>query len=258
MATNENRCLLAGQCKLAGTSKCNNLCGAFIGMHGHTGNNGRSGASKLPREYKLTTVANSPVREAQPRIYGAVDAYVETFDRQFNEEIKTPKDRIKSLYLFSEETGTGKTTTASAVLNEWLVRHYVGSAKRGIKPLQLPAYFLDVNEWQTYYNQFTRSGIPDDVKQKASREFYRRMQYATTAPFAVLDDIGVRNATDGFRGDLHSVINARVTNQLPTVYTSNIPMTEIESVFDRRLYDRVRDLCTELYFVGDSKRGKRI
>ena len=72
----------------------------------------------------------------------------------------------------------------------------------------------------------------------------------------MLDDIGVRDATDGFRGDLHTVINARVTNQLPTIYTSNIALDQLWQVFgERRLADRVGDLCREIEFVGESKKG---
>lgn len=256
MTTNEKRCLLAGVCKLAGSNKCNDLCPAFNALHGHTGINGRVGGAKVPKDYHSTTLANSPVRSTQDRIYKALDTYANTFTRQF-EVINDPAERIKSIYLFSEETGTGKTTTASALLNEWIIRHYVGSVKREKQPLQMPAYFLDVNEWQTLYNEFSRSGIPQDVAEQASREYYRRMRYASTAPFAVLDDIGVRSATEGFRGDLHSVINARVTNHLPTVYTSNVPMVDLVKVFDKRLHDRVQDLCIELYFEGNSQRGKR-
>jgi DNA replication protein DnaC len=256
MATNESKCILADVCKLAGGNKCNGLCPAFVAMHGSSGENGRVGGAKVPKDYRLVTLKTSPARSNQTKIYTALDSYVETFERQFEGEL-APKDRIKSLYLFSEETGTGKTTTASAVLNEWQRRHYVGSIKRGLQPEQMPAYFLDVNEWQTLYNQFTRSGIPEDVREKASREYYRRMHYAEKAPYAVLDDIGVRGATDGFRGDLHSVINARTTKQLPTIFTSNIPIEDIAKVFDQRLYDRVRDLCIQLYFTGESRRGKR-
>ena len=254
MTTNESRCLLAGRCKLAGTDACTSQCSSFISIHGRNGLGGRAGAANVPKDYRLVTLANSPARESQAKIYDFLaKQYVPTFERQFEAEGK----RVKSLYLWSESPGTGKTTTAAALLNEWLIRHYIGSIKRGQQPLQQPAYFLDVNELQTLYNEFTRRNIPTEVAEKASREYYRRLERAKTAPFAVYDDIGVRDATDGFRGDLHSAINYRTINAMPTVYTSNLPIEEMEKVFDARLYDRMRDMCAVFEFGGQSKRGKR-
>ena len=253
MTTNEHRCILADVCKLAGTEACTTNCGHFIGIHGRSGSGGRIGATGTPADYRLLTIANSPARASQPQVYRAVEAYVRTFGRQFAPDA----DRIKSLYLYSESPGTGKTTTACAVLNEYVRRHYLGSLQRNRQPLQQPAYFLDVNEWQSLYNEFNRSHVPQDVAERAAREYYRRLTNAKQAPFAVLDDIGVRQATEGFRGDLHSVINHRTTNAMPTVYTSNLPIEEMAAVFDARLYDRMRDQCAVLHFAGESKRGKR-
>jgi len=253
LTTNEHRCILADVCKLAGTEACTTNCGHFIGIHGRSGSGGRIGATGTPADYRLLTLTNSPARASQPQVYRAVEAYVRTFGRQFAPDA----DRIKSLYLYSESPGTGKTTTACAVLNEYVRRHYLGSLQRNRQPLQQPAYFLDVNEWQSLYNEFNRSHVPQDVAERAAREYYRRLTNAKQAPFAVLDDIGVRQATEGFRGDLHSVINYRVTNAMPTVYTSNLPIEDMAAVFDARLYDRMRDQCAVLHFAGESKRGKR-
>lgn len=94
-------------------------------------------------------------------------------------------------------------------------------------------------------------------KKPAAERFYRAMSAAQSAEYVVFDDIGVRDATDGFRGDLHSVINGRVTTGLPSVFTSNIPLAGMETVFDRRLADRMRDQTIEYSFVGVSKRGLR-
>lgn len=256
--TNESRCLLASYCRNAASSSCTNACGSFIALHGHSGTGGRAAASLLPREYALTTLESSPVGANQLRIYTQLVQLVDTFSRQFEAAAHiAPSDRIKSVYLWSDETGTGKTTTAAALLNEWLIAHYIGSIKRGAQPLQVPAVFIDVNELQTYYNEFNRKNIPQDVGEKASREYYRRLELARSVPFVVLDDLGVRDATEGFRGDLHSVINARVSKQLTTVYTSNHPLDALENTYDRRLYDRVRDLTLQFEFKGESKRGKR-
>ncbi|MDH5159877.1 ATP-binding protein [Heyndrickxia oleronia] len=253
MNTNESRCLLANGCKVAGTAQCNDNCAHFTAIHGRSGSGGRVAAAGTPADYRLLTLANSPARDSQQEIYRGLPQYIETFERMFDGG--TP--RIKSMYLWSAKPGTGKTTTAAVLLNEWIRRHYSGSLKRGDQPLQQPAYFLDTNEWQTLYNEFNRSHVPQEVAERASREYYRRLASAKQARFAVLDDIGVRTATEGFRGDLHSVINHRTVNGLPTVYTSNLPIEDMARVFDARLYDRMRDQCIVFEFGGESKRGRR-
>lgn len=269
--TNENNCVLANGCAGAGTAACTKHCTAFIQMHGVSGNGGRSAAAGLPREYRLVTLQNSPARgaiyikERKPSVIKEsvttmAEAYVKSFERQFDQEtgMITPSERIKSLYLYSPKKGNGKTTTAAALLNEWIRVHYSGSLRRGIEPLQRPAYFLDVHDWQTDYNTFARNGAPKDIAEKAAARYYRSLEIAQKVPFVVLDDIGVRDCTPAFRGDLHSLVNARVTNQLPTVYTSNIGLDELPTLFgEERLANRIGDLCREIEFVGESKRGMR-
>lgn len=251
--THAQHCILSAQCKLANSPSCNRTCSHFIGMHGMTGKSGRAGLANVPADYRLTTVANSPARANQAEAYRLVDAYVATFERQFSEN----SGRIKSLYLWSASPGTGKTTTASAVLNEWLIVHYKGSVLRDKQPMQQPAYFLDVNYWQTLFLGFNRSNVPQDIAEQFSRPYYQAMERAKLAPFAVLDDIGVRGASDAFRGDLHTIINYRTANGLPTVYTSNLPIEDMATVFDARLYDRMRDMCATIEFEGKSRRGMR-
>lgn len=242
------RCVLREPCKNAGTDVCNRMCPSYIALHGYDGTGGRVGAANVPAEYRMLTVKSSPARDAQVEAYKIVDVYVNTF---------TQAERIKSLYLYSAEPGTGKTTTAAAIINAYLTAHYIGSIQRGLTPIERPAYFLDVNAFQTDFNGFNRPRIPDDIAAPAAARYYRTMEIAKHVPFLVADDIGVRDATDAFRADLHTVINERAVNGLPTVYTSNIPMAETLRLFDARIADRIRDMCIEVNFVGKSKRGRR-
>jgi DNA replication protein DnaC len=217
-------------------------------MHGYSGAGGRIGNAGTPSDYRLLTLKNSPAREAQAKTYGILDKYVATFERQFEDGA----ERIKSLYLWSESPGNGKTTTATALLNEWIIANYLGSLKLGRQALQTPGVMLDVNAFQTDYNLATMTNDESEIaKIKAT------IQRTQTAPFAVLDDIGVRSASEAFRAYVHAIVNYRTTNGLPTVFTSNLPIEEMAVVFDGRLYDRMRDQCAILYFEGKSKRGRR-
>lgn len=253
MTSHSSRCILRDPCRNADTEACTRLCPSYIAMHGLNGSGGRVKAAGTPSDYRLVTVQTSPARRDQTEAYKVIDAYITTFGRQFDEG----SERIKSLYLYSAEPGTGKTTTAIAVLNAWLIAHYIGSVQRHRQPLERPAIFFDVNEWQTDFNTFNRPRVPEEFAAPAAERYYRIQRAVMAAPFAVIDDIGVREATDAFRGDLHAVINERVTNGLPTVYTSNVPMSELGRLYDARLADRVRDMCAEVSFSGLSMRGIR-
>lgn len=229
-------------------ANCDGVCSYRIAIQGINGDGGRLASAGIPAGLRKITLANSPAREDQRAIYESLEKYVATFTREPSE--------IKSLYLWSEATGTGKTTTASALLTEFIVRQYLTNLRDG--STKTSAYFLDVNEAQTEYNTFNRPRVPDRVAEPASERYYGAMERAQYADYAVLDDIGVRGiATDGFRGDLHTVINHRVANLLPTIYTSNLRLADMQNVFDMRLYDRMRDRTGEIMFAGDSKRGRR-
>lgn len=247
--THEAKCVLASRCKVAGSIRCNAQCPSFIAVHGASGSGGRSAATGLPREYRYMTLENSPVATEQPKIYETLTKYIQTFERQFE---AGDNARIKSLYLYSESPGTGKTTTASALINEYLIANYIGSLKRGRQALQKPAVMLDVNQFQTDYNLATMTN--DEAAMNEIKATIKRTQLA---PFACLDDIGVRSASEAFRSYIHAIINWRTTNGLPTVFTSNIPLDDMKTVFDWRLQDRMRDQCLTIEFGGESKRGVR-
>src|SRR5690606_29427458 len=242
---NRRKCILAERHKDKCAS-CPATCPHYIAMYGLSGEGGRVGAANLPADYRNITLKNSPARASQSKVYGMLDAYVSTFKRQFDENA----ERIKSLYLYSESPGTGKTTTAAALLNAWLVEHYLGSLKRNRQALQMPAYFLDVNELQTKYNLATMTSDERELD-----EVKRTMRCCMDVPLLVWGDESRRSASESFKSMVHAIINARTTGAKTTVYTSNLPLKEMPKDFDAGLYDRRRDMCLDIRFAGESKRG---
>jgi len=251
--TNESRCPLARVCKLAGNpAHCSDLCGHYNAV------SARMSAANMPSDYQSTTLRNSPVRaniSVTVRVSGEykrtdyeLNDYLTKYVRSFSHN---GDRRVKSLYIWGPP-GTGKTTTACALLNEWIAAYYVRAVRSGGEVAQKPALFFDVNEWLIEYNLIAMGDDKDEVK-----AFKKKMLAASNVPFLVMDDLGVRKSSDNFRGYLHYIVNHRCANGLPTIYTSNIPLDELAGVFDARLADRVRDQCFEIELGGTSKRGIR-
>lgn len=255
--THANNCILASRCRLANGPSCNRQCSAFIAMHGYSGTGGRVANAGTPADYRLLTLANSPAREGQAKIYDTLEKYVATFERQFEEGA----DRIKSIYMWSTNTGTGKSTSASAVLNEYLITHYLGSLKRGRQALQCPAYFLSVNTLQQTHN---KTHLPASLatKERLGEELIREIEKAKKVPFLVMDDLAVRKATPAFVGILYDICDYRTASGLATVFTSNKSLPELREFFydedpEGKIVDRINDMCFSLNFQGESKRGRR-
>ena len=201
-------------------------------------------AAGIPKGYRDIYLDNSPAREDQAEIYSLLESYVKTFTAD--------GVRIKSLYLYSASPGNGKTTSAAVLANEYIRRRFMYLASKGRTIPEVLALFMDVNDVQTRYNMASMSNDDEEMARIVAD-----IKRYSTAPFLICDDLAVRGASESFRSLIHAVINERNTAELPTIYTSNVHISDLSSVFDARLADRIGDMAAVLQFSGSSKRGKR-
>lgn len=248
-------CNLRSSCDKAAT--CKAPCQAFIALHGLNNSEGKQHDCLIPSEYRQTTFETSRSKETQSNTYSQLASYIKTFKKAFNEERNSKETRLKDLFFYSKETGTGKTETATMLANEFIVYAYMRSIMLDDpNSFQNPVYFLDMPQLQGLYLKANRGGTPQDIREDASREYYKRLSKAKKARLVVFDEMGLRDVSDAFRGDIHDLINHRTVENLTSVYTSNVPLKEMLDVFDQRLYDRIRRYTVEYNFIGESQRGK--
>ncbi|WKV24070.1 DNA replication protein [Bacillus phage PSYJ-YH] len=248
-------CNLRSNCDKAAT--CSSPCQAFISLHGLNNSGGKQHDCLIPSEYRQTTFETSRSRETQSNTYGQLASYIKTFKKAFNEERNSKETRLKDLFFYSSVKGNGKTETATMLANEFLVYSYMRSIMLDDpNSFQNPVFFLDVPALQALYLKANRGGTPQDIKEEASREYFKRLSKAKKSRLVVFDEMAIKDVTESFRLDIHDVINYRTVENLTSIFTSNVPMKDMLDIYDERLFDRIRRYTIEYLFVGESMRGK--
>ena len=159
----------------------------------------------------------------------------------FLQQYPTTKKQ-KGLYL-NGSFGSGKTYLVAALFNE-LAKQKVRSAL-------------------IYYPEFLRS-----LKESFGNEEYReKFDRVKKAPLLLLDDIGAENMTPWSRDEvLGPLLQYRMNEELPTFFTSNLTMEELEShlansnnavekVKARRIIERIKELSLDMKLISKNRRS---
>lgn len=248
-------CKLAGSCKVAGKDGyCNAFCSPFLLLHGDTGTNGLWKATNVPIKYKNSFLDNLPIRNDNPVAHTFVKAYIANVLENvrngvgiFFYSIPNGENRLG--------TGTGKTTTAVAILHEYLLARVKQQSMGGQVIEQNPALFYKASELQTLYNsQFRGTALMQDT---ASLRYYKVKRLVINAELLVFDDIGIRQKiTDAFENELTEIIDQRDSKMLMTIYTSNLPIEQLANTLGDRIASRIEGMTEQVSFKGkDHRKG---
>ena len=149
------------------------------------------------------------------------------------------KKNIKGLYLYGN-FGSGKTFLIAALLNEL-------SKKR-------------INSAIVYFPDLIRE-IKGDFDAYADK-----MEYYQGVDLLLIDDIGAEKVTEWSRDEvLGTILQYRMNNHLPTFFTSNLSIEELEkhlsvdnssddAVKARRIIERVKQMSEVIELVSENRR----
>lgn len=243
------KCLLAHKCKKAGDpAQCTPLCLPFTKLQGETGTGGLWGLADIPKTYGFMVAGQLPFKESNPAAYEVVVRYC-------NHVLDFVQEQKMGLYLYSipnkgnpKGTGTGKTTAATAVLNEYLVARVIQHIKKEKNINTVPALFISVPRFQNTFNKQFRG--PREIQEEASLKYYRLKERMMEAELLVLDDIGIRESTVAFNGEFYEVIDERAVEERATILTSNEPLEVIVDRYDERTASRIEGFTVPVKFFG--------
>lgn len=204
--------------------------------------------NKLKREAYLNNVElfqmSKSVRNASIKNIDTKDKERLKILRYFKDFLDHYDDtnKPKGLYL-NGSFGTGKTYLISSLLNEL--------AKRGVSSAIV------------YYPEFLRN-----LKESFDTDYKEKFNYIRKVPVLLIDDIGAESLSSWNRDEiLGSILQFRMEENLPTFFTSNLSLEEleehlslsskgVEKVKARRIIERIEFMCIEMKLISKNRRKK--
>ena len=188
---------------------------------------------EMPKELKEATLKNI-YKDDKARI-PIIKYFKEFIDNYEN------KTKPKGIYL-NGSFGSGKTYLIAALFNEM--------AKKEIRSILV------------YYPEFLI-----DLKTSFSDDYKEKLEHTKKVPLLLLDDIGAENITNWSRDEiLGPLLQYRMENNLPTFFTSNLTIDELENalaitssgidkVKARRIIERIKQLTVNLELISKNRRN---
>lgn len=92
---------------------------------------------------------------------------------------------------------------------------------------------------------------------KSPQEKEEFMNHMLSCDLLILDDLGMERQTEYAREQIFSIIDGRCMQKRPLVITTNLTMHQMkqtDSLAEKRIFDRVLELCVPVRFSGESLR----
>lgn len=192
------------------------------------------GRIQLSNIYKLS---NMPKRFKKniPLVPEQVDLEMFRELREWMYNVVEHVEKGDGLFLVGEKKGTGKTTWATKIMNEYFLRVALTNNLecRGLF-INVPQFFQDLR------NSFDNP----------SNEFTELLGNIRKADLVIWDDIGTESPTRFVRDTLYSYIDYRYANEKSQIFTSNVQTSQLshEDWLGERTVSRILGSCKVMEF----------
>ena len=94
------------------------------------------------------------------------------------------------------------------------------------------------------------------MQKDASERYYAIKNRAKAVELLVFDDIATKASTESFTEELYEIIDHRATEELATIYTSNMTLEDVAGLLGDRIASRIEGMTVPVAFTGRDYRRK--
>lgn len=217
------RCFADAYCKKKSESSCSELCGGYRVLRA------LYNLSRIPEKYRY----NIPLKPEQVDI-PAFEAL-----NEYKESVLEKVEAGEGLYIWGKSTGSGKTSWACKVMSHYFrkIAFTTGLENEGLY-IFLPTFLEDLR----------------DNYESKDPDFEQVLSMVKGCKLLIIDDIGAERVTEWVRERVVSIINTRVSNNLATIYTSNLSPEELKGELGDRISSRVLGSSQVIEIAGGDRR----
>ena len=216
------RCFAEAYCK-KDRSACSELCGGYRVLRA------LYNLSRIPEKYRY----NIPLKPERADI-PAFEAL-----NEYKESVLERVEAGDGLYIWGKSTGSGKTSWACKVMSHYFrkIAFDTGLENEGLY-IFLPTFLEDLR----------------DNYDSKDPDFEQVLSMVKSCKLLIIDDIGAERVTEWVRERVVSIINTRVSNNLATIYTSNLSPEELKDELGDRISSRVLGSSKTVEITGGDRR----
>lgn len=226
------RCWAETYCKKrAQGEECSEYCTAYVLLEALYTQSG------MPKRYQYPqTLAICPQDAA---------AYQKV--KEYKDNVVERVEAGDGLYLWGQQTGTGKTSLACVIMNEYFRKKAFSSN------LECLGLYLHV---PTFLEAWRMSQNDPDRRE----EMEILVQNALTAKLVIWDDIGAERPSEWVRERLLTVLDRRTGEMLANIFTSNLSVEQLSSAdrLGQRFGSRVTGCTEQIQFKGVDRREVKV